>query len=143
MLAWNNSAAVKEAALERLREHRRLDQLRPGTYWVAPRGLKSGHGCYLGCLTQQPGAVEAYEDMQVQFGIPGGVTNILERVFEDFSPAHCCWWAIESAKAIPVGADLVKIIRKLEDAERDIWVLNRLHGSDPMAWPQPKQQELF
>lgn len=98
MIAWYGEQKLKDAALARLREHRRLDHLAQGVYF------QDGRGCHLGCLTHtDSGAHEATERM---FGLPQRVAYWLESVFEGLPSDRCAWWVITSTEAIPVGADL-------------------------------------
>ena len=96
--AWYGEQRLKDAALARLAEHRRLDQLTQGTYF------KDGRGCHLGCLTHaNEGSHSATERL---FAIPERIAYWLEAVFEGLSSDQCAAWVIESTAAIPVGADL-------------------------------------
>ena len=96
--AWFGEQALKDRAMEQLREHRRLDQIVQRNYWLGDRS------CHLGCLTHMAnGTHEATEQM---FGIPIRVAYWLEAVFERLPGEKCAWWVIEATNAIPVGADL-------------------------------------
>lgn len=96
--AWYGEPELKEAAMARLREHRRLDQLRQGIYW------KNGRGCHLGCLSHQSN--ETHFVVERMFAIPVRIGYWLEAVFEGLPPEECADWVVESTESIPVGADL-------------------------------------
>lgn len=98
MIAWYGEQKLKDAALERLREHRRLDQLAQRVYF------ESGRGCHLGCLTHRN--EDAQEATERMFSIEQRVAYWLEAVFEGLPQEDCAAWVIESTEAIPVGADL-------------------------------------
>lgn len=98
IIAWHGEQQLKDKALERLREHRRLDRIAQGKYWT------DGRGCLLGCLTHREHKV--HESAERLFGIAQRIGYWLEWVFEGLCPEDCEWWVIASAEAIPAGADL-------------------------------------
>lgn len=104
ILAWHNEPTLKAAALQRLREHRRLDEIvQGGGYW------RDGRGCHLGCLVHRNSAGlggEPHSSVERLFGIPVEVAFWLELVFENLPRNRCANWVVESAEAIPIGADL-------------------------------------
>jgi hypothetical protein len=89
---------LKDAAVSRLQEHRRLDRIAQRVYW------EDGRGCLLGCLTHSN--TNSHKAAERLFGIELRVGYWLEAVFEGLPKELCEWWVIESAKAIPAGADL-------------------------------------
>ena len=98
MIAWYGEPKLKTAAMDRLREHKRLDQLQQRIYFV------NGRGCHLGCLTHaNKSSQEAAERM---FGIEKKIAYWLEAVFEILPPDEAAEWVIESTEAIPVGGDM-------------------------------------
>ncbi|MHB1950140.1 MAG: hypothetical protein ACYCQK_01545 [Acidiferrobacteraceae bacterium] len=99
-IAWHGEPGLKAAALERLREHRRMDQIVQGIYYDDTRG----RGCQLGCLTHA--AEDAHEAAERLFGIEQSIGYWLEMVFERLPHEDCAQWVLDSAQAIPVGADM-------------------------------------
>ena len=100
MIAWYGEQKLKDAAMNRLREHRRLDQLAQGFYFRNDEF----RGCHLGCLTHRN--EDSHEAAERMFAIPKRVGYWLEIVFENLPKDKCADWVIESTEAIPVGADL-------------------------------------
>ncbi|MHB1950153.1 MAG: hypothetical protein ACYCQK_01610 [Acidiferrobacteraceae bacterium] len=98
ILAWHGEPGLKAAALERLREHRRMDQIVQGLYY------DRGRGCQLGCLTHQNEDTHAAAERL--FGIEQSIGYWLEMVFERLPHEDCAQWVLDSAQAIPVGADM-------------------------------------
>ena len=96
--AFFGEQGLKDLVMEQLREHRRLDQIVQGRYW------EHGKGCNLGCLTHNNN--NAHEAAERMFGIPQRIGYWLEAVFECLPKEDCAAWVIDSAEAIPVGADL-------------------------------------
>lgn len=98
VVAWHGEPGLKAAAMERLREHRRLDEITQGQYFV------DGRGCHLGCLTHDND--DAYEAAERLFGIEWDIAYWLESVFEGLPKSMCAAWVLDATEAIPVGADL-------------------------------------
>ncbi len=100
MIAWFGEKVLKDAAMDRLHEHKRLEEIVQRVYW------DHGKGCNLGCLTHCQG--EVHQATVRMFGIELPVAYFLETIFEGLSPLLAPQWVIDSAEAIPVGADLSK-----------------------------------
>lgn len=98
ILAWHNEPSLKAAAMERLREHRRLDEIAQGVYW------NNGKGCHLGCLSHSNN--KSHEVTEKLFGLPLRVCHWLEVIFEGLPLDDSAEWVVSSSDAIPVGADL-------------------------------------
>ncbi len=49
ILAFHGEQLLKQAVMDRLYEHQRLDQIVQGVYW------EQGRGCHLGCITHAAG----------------------------------------------------------------------------------------
>ena len=96
--AFFGEPKLKATVLERLHEHRRLDQIVQQVYW------EGGRGCHLGCLTHDND--NSHEATERMFGIPLRVAYWLEAVFEGLPTDKCAAWVTDSIDAIPVGADL-------------------------------------
>ena len=99
MLAWHGEPGLKQAAMERLREHRRMDELIQGSYFPG-----NGKGCHLGCLTHSNR--NAHELAARLFGIEERIGYWLEAVFEGLPTNECADWVLASTDSIPVGADM-------------------------------------
>ncbi|MHB1952007.1 MAG: hypothetical protein ACYCQK_11120, partial [Acidiferrobacteraceae bacterium] len=93
IIAWHGEPGLKAAALERLREHRRMDQIVQGIYY------DRGRGCQLGCLTHQN--EDTHEAAERLFGIEQSIGYWLEMVFERLPHEDCAQWVLDSAQAIP------------------------------------------
>lgn len=122
--AWFGEPALKRAAIARLRAHRKLDELFQGQWWGdgsvfdEPRG-----GCMIGCLTHH-GAQCPFEATEKMFGIPRAAAQALERTFEmSVDVDGAAEWAISSAEAIPVGADLFGVVSRVYGGEELIELL--------------------
>lgn len=76
-----------------------VDEIVQGLYWD-----DVGHvGCCLGCLVYDSDPHPLVEQL---LGIERLFGHWLEAVFEGLPAEDCAKWVIDSAKAIPVGADL-------------------------------------
>ena len=98
MLAFHSEPSLKSAVMDRLREHRRLDQIVQGVYF------ENGKGCHLGCLTHFES--NTHDAAARLFGIEPRIGYWLEAVFEGLPKGDCERWVLESTEAIPCGADL-------------------------------------
>ncbi len=99
MVAFHGEPSLKAAVMDRLREHRRLDEITQGVYFD-----DDGRGCHLGCITHASNGV--HEAAERLFGIEQRIGYWLEAVFEGLPKEQCAAWVIESTEAIPCGADL-------------------------------------
>ena len=96
--AWLGSQEIKDLTLEMLRADQEAHRIVQRHYW------EDGKGCQLGCLTRKlDGTHAAVVD---RFGFPLRVAYWLEAVFEGLPQGECEQWVIDSAEAIPIGADL-------------------------------------
>ena len=102
VLAFHGEKDLKLAVLNRLREHRRLDQITQGIYF----NETEFRGCHLGCITHSNENTHGLAERL--FGIEERVGYWLEAVFEGLPKEECAAWVVESIEAIPVGADLSK-----------------------------------
>ncbi|MEM1224574.1 MAG: hypothetical protein AAGJ40_02695 [Planctomycetota bacterium] len=98
--AWYGEPKLKTAAMDRLREHRRLDEIAQGVYF------QDGKGCHLGCLSHAND--DTHEVVERMFAIPLRIGYWLEAVFEGLPNGRCADWVMQSTEAIAVGADLSK-----------------------------------
>ena len=92
---------TKESVLARLEEHRELDEIVQGLYWV---GNGSWKGCAVGCLTHDPkGGHSAFPEL---WGIPVQLAYLIDGLFEALPLEEAKAWPQRIMSAIPVGADL-------------------------------------
>jgi len=105
MSAFFNSTELKNFVIEQLNNHKKLDQIRQGVYFV------EGKGCHLGCLTHCNEHSQQAADYM--FNIPIKVAYLIESVFEGLEAGQAEEWVTNSIQAIPVGADLSLVHHKL------------------------------
>jgi len=99
--AYHGEVSQKRATLKQLREHRRLDQIVQGTYWI---GNGDGRGCCVGCLTHDPsGGHSLFPD---RWGIPVNIAYLMDDLFESLPEEEAKDWPMRIMGAIPIGADL-------------------------------------
>lgn len=103
--AFHNNPAIKEKYLQRVRRHRMLDELIQGTGWDAA----SNKGCAVGCTLDKYDH-DAYE---TELGIPAQVAYLEDTIFEGLTLAAAMQWPEQFLDAVPVGADLSKIIPQI------------------------------
>lgn len=124
MLSWHNNPDLKAEVVQRMREHRRLDDLIQGDYQILYPGRASGYkGCAIGCTlplqsnqdlfrrTDWHGLVERF------YGIPQALGYLIDRTFESL-PTHKmehAAFAVDVIETIPVGVDLTPVIGILID----------------------------
>jgi hypothetical protein len=128
-LAWHGDAALKDAVMLRMRQHREADEIVQGTYQRLDPETASGYrGCAIGCtLPQQPIAYNsdgvAYlrdpedgnwqAEVESLYGIPTYIGLRIDWAFEDLPTEDCAEFAVAVIDAIPVGADLSTLTREL------------------------------
>ena len=71
MLSFFGEQCLKDAVIERVKEHQRLDQIIQGTYWDGARG------CAIGCVLHSSDHM-AYE---TQLGLPIFLAYMDENIF--------------------------------------------------------------
>ena len=98
MVAWHGETGLKDAVMDRLREHRRLDEIVQGVYF------DDGRGCHIGCITHARN--DTHSVAERLFGIEQRVGYWLEAVFEGLPKKDCAAWVLNGTESIPVGADL-------------------------------------
>lgn len=134
VVAWHNEPKLKAAAIERMKEHRRLDQLTAATYWIP----EESSGCQLGCLVHDSHVsatgVLIYDAIERLFGIDAKTASALERYFNHLYAVNRRWergtgnnpdwhgrWAVESLEAIACGAALGGPNDRLVHQALDSW----------------------
>lgn len=118
--AFHNDAALKEATLAELREHRRLDQIVQGFYW------EDSKGCAVGCMTHDPdGGHRLYPE---KWGIPVELAYLEDRLFECLTVNDAKEWPLRFIGSIPVGADLTLVW-----SQWCVWMLRHLCRCEDVA----------
>jgi hypothetical protein len=113
MIAFHGDKAIKDKYIARIREHRRLDQL------VKRAVGQEGKGCAVWCTLDKYDHA-AYED---ELGIPRALARMEDVIFECLPWAESMEWPEAFLNAIPLGADLSRVILQFWD-----WLF-----SDPAA----------
>jgi hypothetical protein len=114
MRAWLDDPDLKADAVTRMRAARDEGRLIPGTYRDSPRYA----GCMIGILAPADTPSLGYSanwhnEIQRLFGIPADVVALLDATFETLpfgDPTGRGGFAVDAIEAIPVGADLSKIV---------------------------------
>ena len=111
----------KQSVLDRLQEHRRLDQLIKGQYW------EDGKGCAVACLTHADNG--GHDQFPARWGIPVQIAYLIDTIFEALPTEDAMEWPVRVMSAIPEGADLSKVWDRYAS-----WMLHdlaTLNGVDP------------
>lgn len=108
MRAYHGQNNVKEEFLDRVKAHRKADEIVQRSYW------ENGKGCAVGC-TIHGNSHKAYE---VELGIPEEIAYLEDALFEGMSITEAKKFPAKFLEAIPVGADLSNVVPKFL-----IWIL--------------------
>lgn len=100
LVAFHGDEKIKQKYLERVRGHRKADEIIQALTW------SNGKGCAVGC-TLHAYHHSAYED---ELGIPVQLAVIQDGIFERLSLAEAKWFPERFLESIPVGADLYKAL---------------------------------
>lgn len=141
IIAWHGDAALKAAAVARMREHAAADRLIRGDY-LDLDGEQPGEwrGCLHGCLTAERVAAERgvpvahlhlagvdwHAESERLWGIPRPLGVVLDRAYErSVRPAGEL--AVDILEAIPVGVDLGQVVDRLmldllDDPDHGVWL---------------------
>jgi len=108
--AFHGDQKIKDFYIDRIRQHREADQLVRGTSvrgtsWDSTTNTGCGIGCTLNAYDHQ-----AYE---TELGIPELIAHLEDSIFEGLPEADAMEWPGKFLKAIPIGADLTKIIPQI------------------------------
>jgi hypothetical protein len=87
---------LRDAVVERVREHQRLDQIAQQVYWDGSKG------CAIGCVLHS-GEHMAFEQ---QLGLPVFLAYLDEHIFEKLPLEEAKGWPLRFIEAVPVGVDL-------------------------------------
>lgn len=117
---------TKTATLAQLREHRKLDQIVQGTYWV---GNGKGKGCAVGCLTHDPSG--GHYQFPDKWGVPVQLAYLIDHIFESLPDDGTAQdWPVRIMAAIKVGSDLSGVFDRWA-----LWMLRRLIEKAPAGTP--------
>jgi len=99
MEAFHNNLDIKHKYLERVRAHRKADNLIQGIGWA------NGRGCAVGCT------LEAYDHSlyPLELGIPEWLARLEDAIFEKIPNDKAMLWPERFLAAINPGADLEKV----------------------------------
>lgn len=106
--AFHNDPKLKQKYLERVRQHRELDQIVKGQYW------ENGKGCAVGCTIHSSNH-SAYE---TELGIPEVLAHLEDRLFESMHNSQALIWPEHFLNVIKPGADLSEVWPKFA-----VWLL--------------------
>ena len=96
MISFFGNQCLRDAVVERVREHQRLDQIAQQIYWNGSKG------CAIGCVLHS-GEHMAFE---TQLGLPVFLAYMDEHIFESLPLAEAKAWPLRFIEAVPVGVDL-------------------------------------
>ena len=95
-MSFFGSQCLRDAVVERVREHQRLDQIAQQVYWDGSKG------CAIGCVLHS-GDHLAFEQ---QLGLPVFLAYMDEHIFEKLPLEEAKGWPLRFIEAVPVGVDL-------------------------------------
>ena len=95
-MSFFGSQCLRDAVVERVREHQRLDQIAQLVYWDGSKG------CAIGCVLHS-GNHLAFEQ---QLGLPVFLAYMDEHIFEKLPLEEAKGWPLRFIEAVPVGVDL-------------------------------------
>lgn len=127
--AWHSDPALKFDAITRVRAHAEADAIIQGDYiWLdstAPGGYRA---CHIGCLVVEldettreaiaAGREAAPDDgwhaaAERLLGLPQRYSHLFEDIFEALPAAERSVFAVALTEAIPVGADLERVVDEM------------------------------
>lgn len=102
MIAFHGKQSIKDKYLARVKKHYEMDEIIQGVYW------ENGKGCAVGCTMEKEDNV--HEAMEKALGIPEAICRLEDTLFEGLSNGKAKKFPLQFLEAIPVGADLSKVI---------------------------------
>lgn len=96
MLSFFGEQCLRDAVVERVREHQRLDQIAQRIYWDGSKG------CAIGCVLHS----DEHMAFERQLGIPVFLAYMDEHIFEHLPLEEAKAWPLRLIEAVPVGVDL-------------------------------------
>ena len=113
MMSFFGSQCLRDAVVERVREHQRLDQIAQKFYWDGSKG------CAIGCVLHS-GEYMAFEQ---QLGLPVFLAYLDEHIFENLPLGEAKAWPLRFIEAVPVGVDLELVFPRFMH-----WLLSETDG---------------
>lgn len=107
MLSFFGDQGLKNAVVERVQEHQRLDQILQGKYWEqCDDGVF--RGCGIGCVTHS----SDHMDFERLLQLPVALAYLYEHIFESLPGEDANAWPLRFIQAVPVGVDLDLVLPK-------------------------------
>ena len=102
LLSFFGKPELKQKYVDRLQEHRRLENLRQKIGW------EGGKGCAIGCT------LEAYDYslFPIKLGLPEWLARLIDTTFEGLPKGEAEQFAEDVLQAIPVGVDIEPVRHK-------------------------------
>ena len=96
VISFFGDQCLRDAVVERVREHQRLDQIAQQIYWDGSKG------CAIGCVLHG----DQHLAFEQQLGLPVFLAYIDEHIFERLPLEEARAWPLRFIEAVPVGVDL-------------------------------------
>lgn len=100
LIAFHGKQEVKDKYVARVKAHAEADEIIKGIYW------QDGKGCAVGCTIEG----SEHERYEKELGIPEALAHLEDSMFENLTNGEAKRFPLEFLEAIPVGADLSKIV---------------------------------
>jgi hypothetical protein len=132
LIAFHGKKSIKDKYLKRVKAHYDADEIAHGIYW------ENGKGCAVGCTVENNS--DAHEAMEKELGIPQILAYLEDVLFEEMKNGDAKQFPLQFLEAIPVGADLSKIVPQLviwqfEDAEHGLRNIKEVQeDKEAMGW---------
>lgn len=125
LIAFHGKASVKKKYVDRVKEHKRLDQISKGVYWSEKDGKIKG--CAVGCTLERTNIdLQIHRQYEIELGLPEWLAILEDRIFENLPDAESKEWPVKFLEAIPVGK---KINEKVLSKFMVILMLDKKHGN--------------
>ena len=98
--AFHNDPKIKAKYIKRVKAHAKADRIIKGQYW------SEGKGCAVGCTIEG----SDHSKYETELGIPSILAYLEDALFEEMSDAEAMKFPLEFLEAIPVGANLSKVL---------------------------------
>lgn len=127
--AWHSDPALKSDAITRMRAHAEADEIIGGVYLNIDPGTPGGYrACHIGCLVVELDettreAIAAGREAEPDdgwhaaaerlLGLPQRYSHLFEGIFEALPDAERSGFAVALTEAIPVGANLDRVVDEM------------------------------
>lgn len=115
LVAFHGDLAIKKKYLDRVQEHRRLDQLAKGQYYEVREGQI--RACAVGCTIEG----SDHSKYQSVLGIPTVLAHLEDAIFEGLPNGEAQKFPVQFLQAIKPGADLSLVWPKFA-----VWLMKDL-----------------